>query len=53
MRVLGGSERIESGWWDGQAVRRDYVAAELETGQRAWLFREAGGEGWMVHGWFG
>lgn len=51
-RVLGTPERIESGWWDAADARRDYIVAELDTGQRAWLFREAGDGRWMVHGWF-
>ncbi|TXK65667.1 Y-family DNA polymerase [Alkalisalibacterium limincola] len=54
-------ERIETGWWDGDDVRREYVVAELEGGQRAWLFRQVGGgelvdaaqeRHWMLHGWF-
>ncbi len=51
---IGSAERIESGWWDGQDARRDYVIADLDTGQRAWLFREVGSEdtAWRVHGWF-
>jgi protein ImuB len=54
VRMLGEPERIESGWWDGDDVRRDYVVADLDSGQRAWLFRESGNEdgAWMVHGWF-
>ncbi len=53
-RLLAPLERIETGWWDGFDVRRDYAIAELDTGQVAWLFRPAGSEdGWMVHGWFG
>lgn len=52
-RILRGPERIESGWWDDHDVRRDYVIAELESGQHAWLFREIGSDGpWMLHGWF-
>jgi protein ImuB len=51
---VGETERIESGWWDGADARRDYRIADLDTGQRAWLFRAAGDEDgpWMVHGWF-
>lgn len=53
LRILRGPERIETGWWDDHDVRRDYVIAELDTGQHAWLFRDAGSEGaWMLHGWF-
>jgi protein ImuB len=47
----GDAERIESGWWDGDDVRRDYYVADLDSGQRAWLYRDATQE-WMVHGWF-
>lgn len=54
VKILSKSERIESGWWDGGDARRDYVIADLDSGQRAWLFRTAGSDdGWMVHGWFG
>ena len=52
-RLLSAPERIESGWWDDADVRRDYVVAELDDGQHAWLYREAGNHGpWMLHGWF-
>jgi protein ImuB len=33
-------------------VHRDYYIAQLNTGQLAWVFRDAR-EGWFVHGWFG
>ena len=52
-RILAGPERIESGWWDGQDVRRDYYVVETAAGQRAWVFRPAGETGaFMLHGWF-
>jgi len=53
LRVLAGPERIESGWWDGGDVRRDYYVVETSQGQRAWAFLPAGEtQGWMLHGWF-
>ncbi|MBU6248518.1 MAG: DNA polymerase Y family protein, partial [Xanthomonadaceae bacterium] len=57
LRVLAGPERIESGWWDGGDLRRDYYVLETAEGQRAWAFRPAGERpdtpaGWMLHGWF-
>ncbi len=57
VRLLETPERIETGWWDGDDVRRDYVIAELDSGQHAWLFCPAGDDttrtdGWMLHGWF-
>ncbi|GAA6131935.1 Y-family DNA polymerase [Halopseudomonas sabulinigri] len=52
-RILCGPERIESGWWDGGDVRRDYYLVETRDGRRAWAFHAAGGAGPMwVHGWF-
>jgi protein ImuB len=52
-RVLAGPERIESGWWDGGDVRRDYYVVETEAGQRAWVFCPAGQHGpFLLHGWF-
>lgn len=51
-----GPERIESGWWDGGDVRRDYYVGETPQGGRAWIFRDHrrgtdDGE-WWLHGWF-
>jgi len=54
LRVLAGPERIESGWWDGEDMRRDYYLVENSQGQRAWAFRAAGEQDgpFMLHGWF-
>ncbi|MGH8050384.1 MAG: Y-family DNA polymerase [Arenimonas sp.] len=54
LQVLSGPERIESGWWDGGDVRRDYYVVQTSQGQRAWAFQPAGvDEGnWMLQGWF-
>ena len=49
-----GPERIESGWWDGRDVRRDYYVARTAGGMRLWVFRERRAEGrWFLHGVFG
>jgi protein ImuB len=50
-----GPECIESGWWDGHDVARDYYVARNSQGARLWVFRnrrEAAGPRWFVHGWF-
>jgi protein ImuB len=54
LEIEDGPERIESGWWDGHDVRRDYYVARTPAGTRLWIFRErrAGG-GWFLHGVFG
>lgn len=52
-RILAGPERIESGWWDGGDVRRDYYLIETRTGQRGWAYRSVGEQGdLLLHGWF-
>ena len=53
LRIVSGPERIESGWWDGGDVRRDYYVVETRSGQRGWAFRFTGTTGpLMLHGWF-
>jgi protein ImuB len=52
-RILAGPERIESGWWDGGDIRRDYFLVETRTGQRGWAYRTVGeGGDLLLHGWF-
>ncbi len=51
-----GPERIESGWWDGADVRRDYFVAENPRGEQVWIYRDHrygsdDGE-WFLHGLF-
>jgi protein ImuB len=40
-----GPERIETAWWRGCSVRRDYYVVETESGDRWWLFRHLGESG--------
>jgi protein ImuB len=47
-------ERIETGWWDGFQVARDYFVATAASGERLWVYRECHGRrGWFLHGLFG
>jgi len=51
-----GPERIESGWWDGRDLRRDYFVAETPHGETVWVYRDHrygtdDGE-WFMHGLF-
>ncbi len=51
--LLAGPERIESGWWDGDDVRRDYFVAQDRRGARLWVFRTRDGRRrWYLHGIF-
>ncbi|CDZ96010.1 Y-family DNA polymerase [Pseudomonas saudiphocaensis] len=53
LQILAGPERIESGWWDGADIRRDYYLIQTRSGQRGWAFRNVGSQGPLqLHGWF-
>ena len=45
-----GPERIETGWWRGRDVRRDYYLVETTGGARFWLFRAIEERTWFLHG---
>lgn len=47
-----GPERIETAWWRGPTVRRDYYHVETSTGHRYWLFRRLQDMQWFLHGEF-
>jgi protein ImuB len=51
-QILQGPERIESGWWDGKGVARDYYIARHSDGVRLWVFQERQSKRWYVHGVF-
>jgi protein ImuB len=54
LELLEGPERIETGWWDGQEVARDYYVARTVRGVRLWIFRErAAPHRWFLQGFFG
>ncbi len=53
LQLLEGPERIETGWWDGRDVARDYYIARDATGAELWVFRERlAPHGWFLHGMF-
>lgn len=47
-----GPERIETGWWDGPTIRRDYYRIETETGYLWWVYRDLRTDEWFLHGRF-
>lgn len=49
-----GPERIESGWWDGKDIARDYYIAATAAGEQLWIFRDCRPPNkWYLHGIFG
>ena len=54
LTLLAGPERIESGWWDGADVRRDYYVARTPDAALWWVFERLDPPGgWYLHGYFG
>jgi protein ImuB len=54
LELLTGPERIESGWWDGADIQRDYYVASDGGGARLWIYRECTRQKrWFLHGLFG
>lgn len=53
LQLLAGPERIESGWWDGADVARDYFIARAADAALLWVYRERSPAGaWYLHGIF-
>jgi protein ImuB len=53
LELMSGPERIESGWWDGVDIARDYYTARTPVGALLWVFRERHGmRRWFLHGCF-
>jgi protein ImuB len=54
LRLVGEAQRIETGWWDGREIARDYYTAVDARGARLWVFREREPpHRWYLHGVFG
>lgn len=47
-----GPERMETQWWRGASVRRDYYQVESAQGERYWLFCDLAQNAWYLHGTF-
>jgi hypothetical protein len=47
-----GPERIETLWWAGASVRRDYYRVATESGSGLWIFRSLADSRWFLHGIF-
>ena len=51
--LIKGPERIETGWWSGHDVRRDYYVAVDSKGSHLWVFQELNEDcRWYLHGLF-
>jgi len=52
LNLEDGPERIETGWWDGKDIRRDYYIARNGSGARLWVFKDHRASHWYLHGLF-
>ncbi len=53
LTLLAGPERIETGWWDGKPVARDYFVAQNPQQEVCWIYRDYRlGRKWYLHGLF-
>lgn len=54
LRFFGAVERVETGWWDGGDIGRDYYTVFDIHGVQLWIFRERGEpHRWFLQGIFG
>jgi len=62
LTFVEGPERLETGWWDGEGIARDYYTAVSPRGAHLWVFRNRnyrrvgrrdGEAAWYLHGFFG
>ena len=49
--AASGPDRVSGGSWEG-SYEREYFRCVTEEGVLVWLFRDAAGEGWYLHGWW-
>lgn len=47
-----GPDRIQSRWWDEEAVHRDYYRVTTTTGPVLWIFQSLTNHLWYLHGVF-
>jgi len=45
-------ERIETGWWRGLDIKRDYYRLDLAVGTGLWVFINRNTADWFLHGLF-
>ncbi|MEX2125525.1 MAG: DNA polymerase Y family protein [Woeseia sp.] len=58
LKLVNGPERLETGWWDGHGIARDYFVAVNAKGVHLWIYRNRKRSRnkeatWYLHGIFG
>ncbi len=54
LKLLDRPERLETGWWDGDGIARDYYVAVNPAGNHVWVYQDRRSTSdWYLHGIFG
>jgi protein ImuB len=59
LEMVSGPQRIETRWWAGRDIRRDYYIACNQQGIYTWIYKDLNpadhppGQRWFLHGLFG
>jgi protein ImuB len=53
LKLLDRPERLETGWWDGNGIARDYYVAVNPAGIHVWVYQDRRSAAWYLHGIFG
>ena len=54
LKLLDRPERLETGWWDGDGIARDYYVAVNPAGIHVWVYQDRrSNNDWYLHGIFG
>lgn len=53
LKLLDRPERLETGWWDGNGIARDYYVAVNPAGIHVWVYQDRWSDSWYLHGIFG
>jgi protein ImuB len=53
LKLLDRPERLETGWWDGDGIARDYYVAVNPAGIHVWIYQDRRSTSWYLHGIFG
>lgn len=49
---VAGPHRVSGGRWESFPYAREYFRCVTDAGALVWLFRDAVGSGWYLHGWW-
>ena len=52
VQIKTAAQRLQTNWWQGEMIMRDYYLADNSRGQWQWIFKDHHNK-WFIHGYFG